>query len=79
MCSLSYIFITFRTFKLQNLAPHLRPVKRVSNDLKSDQDSIFIYSPIPRDRDRSARENNKMGKYGMEILLYFFYLLIIIF
>ncbi|KFM64885.1 hypothetical protein X975_24307, partial [Stegodyphus mimosarum] len=49
-----------KTFKLQNLAPHLRPVRMVSNDLKadSDQDSIFIFSPIPRDREKS--KDNKI-------------------
>lgn len=32
-----------------------------TNELKGDQDSIFIYSPIPRDRERSPRENSKIG------------------
>ncbi|GBL72159.1 Trafficking protein particle complex subunit 9 [Araneus ventricosus] len=41
-----------KSFKLQSLRPHLRPVKITINDSKADseQDSIFIFSAISRDR-----------------------------
>ncbi|KAF8791574.1 Trafficking protein particle complex subunit like protein [Argiope bruennichi] len=41
-----------KSFKLQSLRPHLRPVKITMNDSKADseQDSIFIFSAISRDR-----------------------------
>ncbi|CAL1295465.1 unnamed protein product [Larinioides sclopetarius] len=41
-----------KSFKLQSLRPHLRPVKITINDSKaeSEQDSIFIFSAISRDR-----------------------------
>lgn len=41
----------------------------ITSDLKTDQDSIFIYSPIPRDRDRSPRENSKLGMYEIYLIL----------
>lgn len=44
----------------------------ITSDLKTDQDSIFIYSPIPRDRDRSPRENSKLGMYEIYLILVIF-------
>ncbi|GFS33195.1 trafficking protein particle complex subunit 9 [Trichonephila inaurata madagascariensis] len=41
-----------KSFKLQSLRPHLRPVKITTNEMRTEleQDSIFIFSAIPRDR-----------------------------
>ncbi|KAG8179884.1 hypothetical protein JTE90_017416 [Oedothorax gibbosus] len=51
---------TVRSFKLQNLAPHLRPVKMVTHELKAEHESIFIFSPIPRHLDKSAQSNSNI-------------------
>ena len=54
----------FRTFKPQNLPPHLRPIK-----MKPDKDatlnakgSPFIYSPIQSHGAKQKMPGSKMGK-----------------
>ncbi|XP_054709231.1 LOW QUALITY PROTEIN: trafficking protein particle complex subunit 9-like [Uloborus diversus] len=49
-----------KSFKLQNLAPHLRPVK-IATQLETDQDSIFIFSAIPREKDNSMKNGSQMA------------------
>ncbi|XP_015929032.1 trafficking protein particle complex subunit 9 [Parasteatoda tepidariorum] len=51
-----------KSFKLQNLAPHLRPVKMPGLDskLSTVQESIFIFTPFHRDRDKNAKDKCKI-------------------
>ncbi|KAG1654106.1 Protein brunelleschi [Nymphon striatum] len=53
-----------KSFKLQKLAPHLRPIKMLSDHtgiLKEPKNSgPFIFSPIQMNRDKSSKDNTKM-------------------
>ena len=60
-----FFICCFRTFKLQNAPPHMRPIKlKPDNDVSLNvKRSPFIYSPIQSNTARQKTPGSVLGKF----------------
>ena len=69
---LFFMFPSPRCLRLQNLAPHLRPVECRSKNTHSEaHSSPFIYSPLMLSGSREKKDSSKMGKHFTSVLVAF--------